>query len=183
MAKNIKHGGRSRATARAFFVVSLLLFVGPVSRSQESLVFRHLTVSQGLSQGSVVCMLQDRQGFMWFGTQDGLNRFDGYGFTVFKHSPSDPASLNDNFVITIAEDSSGRLWVGTLNSPDTLNLFDPLTESFSQVPKDSVDLWRAHVGSAFLVYEDPSGVRWSGSRGGGSDTGRYANRQNHRLQT
>jgi ligand-binding sensor domain-containing protein/serine phosphatase RsbU (regulator of sigma subunit) len=159
--------GRTNRWSGLAFLWPLVFVTVFAARSQETLVFRHLTVSQGLSQGSVVCILQDRQGFMWFGTQDGLNRFDGYGFTVFKHSPSDPASLNDNFVITIAEDSSGRLWVGTLNSPDTLNLFDPHTESFSQVPKDSVDLWRAHVGSAFLVYEDPSGVRWSGSRGGG----------------
>ncbi len=137
------------------------------SHSEEALMFRHLTVEQGLSQGSVVSILQDSSGFMWFGTQDGLNRFDGYTFTIFRHSPADPKSLSDNFITTIAEDSNRTLWVGTLDNPDVLNRFDRATETFSQVPKDSVDLRFAHVGSVFSTYEDPSGVRWSGSVGGG----------------
>jgi ligand-binding sensor domain-containing protein len=101
-------------------------------------MFRHLTVNQGLSQGSVVSILQDSQGFMWFGTQDGLNRFNGYDFTVFKHSPADSATLNDNFVVTLAEDSNKTFWAITLNNPQVLNRFDPVTETFSQIPSDSV---------------------------------------------
>jgi two-component system sensor histidine kinase ChiS len=146
----------------------LIALVLPVTaRSQEAVMFQHHTVNQGLSQGSVVCILQDSQGFMWFGTQDGLNRFDGYEFTVFKHSPADTTSLNDSFVITIAEDSTGTLWVGTLNKPNMLNRFNRMTETFSHVPSDSVDLSGARVGSAFSSYEDPSGVRWSGKIGSG----------------
>lgn len=135
--------------------------------SQEGIVFHHLTMSQGLSQGSVVCILQDRWGFMWFGTQDGLNRYDGYTFTVFKHSPTDSTTLNDNFVITLAEDSSGTLFVGTLNTPDELNRFDRATETFSHISKSGIDLRHARVSSAFQSYEDPSGVLWSGSPGAG----------------
>ena len=130
-------------------------------------MFRHLTVDQGLSQGSVVCILEDSQGFMWFGTQDGLNKFDGYNFTVFKNSPADSATLNDNFVVTIAEDSNKTLLVGTLNNPQVLNRFDRDTETFSQIPSDSVDLRYARVGSVFSTYEDPSGIRWSGKIGEG----------------
>jgi ligand-binding sensor domain-containing protein/serine phosphatase RsbU (regulator of sigma subunit) len=152
-------------TISVTYLVPLLL--PTVSLSQESVIFRHLTVNDGLSQGSVVSILQDSQGFMWFGTQDGLNRFDGYTFTVFKHSPTDPNSLNDNFIVTIAEDSNKTLWVSTLNNPQVLNRFDRATETFSRVPSDSVDLRYAHVGSVFSTYEDPSEVRWSGSVGGG----------------
>lgn len=147
---------------------SLLVFIAASpSGAQPSIMFRHLTVDQGLSQGSVVSILQDSQGFIWFGTQDGLNRFDGYGFTVFKHSPGDTTTLSDNFIVTIAEDSTNTLWFVTLNSPAVINRFDRVTETFSRLPRDSVDLGHAHVGSVFSTYEDPSGVRWSGSVGGG----------------
>jgi ligand-binding sensor domain-containing protein/serine phosphatase RsbU (regulator of sigma subunit) len=153
--------------ADPFLSIIILFFLSVIARSQEAIVFRHLTVNEGLSQGSVVSILQDSQGFMWFGTQDGLNRFDGYGFTVFKHSPADSTTLNDNFIITIAEDSNRTLWVGTLNNPQVLNRFDRVTETFSHVPSDSIDLRYARVGSAFSSYEDPSGVRWSGKPGEG----------------
>ena len=153
--------------ASVLLSILLPLVCPPPARSQETFVFRHLTVNQGLSQGSVVSILQDRQGFLWFGTQDGLNRFDGYEFTVFKHNPADSTSLNDAFIIKIAEDSSGTLWVGSLNQPQMVNRFDPKSETFARIPADSVDLWKARVGAAFSSYEDPSGVRWSGSIGEG----------------
>ena len=159
--------GHKRSIATAVLLLLIVVLVPSFTRSQESILFRHLTVNQGLSQGSVVCILQDRDGFMWFGTQDGLNRFDGYEVTVFKHDPADSTTLNDNFVITIAEDSSGTLWMGTLNKPQTLNRFDPTKETFSHVQSDSIDLRHARAGSAFTFYEDPSGVRWSGGIGEG----------------
>ncbi|MBM2841008.1 MAG: signal transduction histidine kinase, partial [Bacteroidetes bacterium] len=148
-----------------FCLITLLL--PSTSGAQQAVMFRHLTVNQGLSQGSVVSILQDSHGFMWFGTQDGLNRFDGYAFTVFKHSPTDSASLSGNFITTIAEDSSKTLWIGTLSTPEILNCFNPTTETFSRVPSNSIDLLHARVGSVFSTYEAPSGVRWSGSVGGG----------------
>ena len=86
----------------------------------------------GLSQGSVNCILQDSRGFVWIGTQDGLNRFDGYACKVYKHDPADPRTVNDNWVLTIAEDSAGTLWIRTLNSP-MLNRFDRVSETFTQV--------------------------------------------------
>ena len=149
------------------FLLIALSCLPSSARSGESPTFHHLTVNQGLSQGSVVCILQDRQGFMWFGTQDGLNRFDGYEFTVFKHSPADTTTLNDSFVITIAEDSSGTIFAGTLNKTEELNRFDPITETFSRVSRDSVNLSHARIGAAFSSYQDPAGVRWSAVIGQG----------------
>ncbi|MES2129581.1 MAG: two-component regulator propeller domain-containing protein [Pseudomonadota bacterium] len=79
----------------------------------RSLRFEHLGVEQGLAQESVLTILQDRQGFMWFGTQAGLSRFDGYKMTVYKNDPAEPGSIVDNYVISSCEDEQGRLWFGT----------------------------------------------------------------------
>ncbi|NHZ63169.1 GAF domain-containing protein [Massilia sp. CCM 8694] len=79
----------------------------------RSLRFEHIGLEQGLSQESVQSILQDRQGFMWFGTQAGLNRYDGYRMTVFKNDPADPDSIADNYISASFEDDQGRLWFGT----------------------------------------------------------------------
>ena len=75
--------------------------------------FRHLTIEHGLSQSSVNCFLQDRFGFVWLGTQDGLNRHDGYGFLVWKTDADDPLTLSDAYITCLAEDGDGNLWVGS----------------------------------------------------------------------
>lgn len=72
-----------------------------------------LSVEQGLSQSSVFCTLQDRRGFLWFGTEDGLNRYDGYSFRIFRPDVNDPRSISSNFILSLAEDPRGRIWVGT----------------------------------------------------------------------
>ncbi|MFB9240618.1 two-component regulator propeller domain-containing protein [Massilia antarctica] len=79
----------------------------------RSLRFEHIGLEQGLSQESVQSILQDRQGFMWLGTQAGLNRYDGYRMTVFKNDPADAGSIADNYVSASFEDEQGRLWFGT----------------------------------------------------------------------
>ena len=81
-------------------------------RSRD-LRFEHFSSQQGLSQSIVECGLIDRQGFLWFGTEDGLNRFDGYDFRVFRHRVDDPLSLSYSEVKCLVEDREGRLWVGT----------------------------------------------------------------------
>lgn len=146
----------------------ILLLAGPVDlHPAQKIRFAHLGIRDGLSQSAVNCIFQDRRGFMWFGTQDGLNRFDGYAFTVFKHDPADPRTLNDNFIFSIYEDTAGTLWIGTLNRPGHLNRYDPATETFTQVPAESVGLTGAKGGAVMLSYTDPSGNSWSGSIGRG----------------
>jgi len=100
------------------------LFWGPVCTAQQaSLHFENLASAQGLSQTSVQAILQDHQGFMWFGTQDGLNRFDGYAFTHLKHQTKNPESLSDNWIRSLYEDPAGILWIGTRSGG--LNRLDP----------------------------------------------------------
>lgn len=94
------------------FFISILLLNPPIY-SQE-IRFEQLLIEQGLSHRSVNCILQDKQGFMWFGTDDGLNRFDGYEFKVYTNTNGDLSSLSDNYIITLYEDSGGNIWVGTL---------------------------------------------------------------------
>lgn len=136
-------------------------------QSQHRIRFDRLTVKDGLSQSGVTCIFQDHQGFLWFGTQDGLNRYNGYTFTVFKHDPANPNSLNDNFISLIFEDKNKTLWIGTLNNPTKLNRFDRLTETFAQADRDSVAMAGVPKSAVFSSYDEPSGVQWSGSRTAG----------------
>lgn len=75
--------------------------------------FQRISIEQGLSQSVVTAILQDSRGFLWFGTQDGLNRYDGYTSTCTRNVPGDPGSLSANYVRCLWEDAAGALWVGT----------------------------------------------------------------------
>jgi signal transduction histidine kinase/ligand-binding sensor domain-containing protein/ActR/RegA family two-component response regulator len=93
--------------------------------------FRRLTTEQGLSQSHVSAILKGGRGFMWFATEDGLNRFDGYRYTHYKHDPVNPASIHDSFVLALLEDEEGKLWVGTSTG---LDRYDRGTDGFAHYP-------------------------------------------------
>jgi ligand-binding sensor domain-containing protein/serine phosphatase RsbU (regulator of sigma subunit) len=97
---------------------------------------------------------------MWFGTQDGLNRYDGYSFKVFRNNPQDSNSLKDNFIFSIYQENNGSLYVETQQG--YFQLYDPLNESFSIVNKDSVNLFNCRYSSIKAMYLDPSGIIWTG---------------------
>jgi signal transduction histidine kinase/ligand-binding sensor domain-containing protein/DNA-binding response OmpR family regulator len=99
--------------------------------------FRQFSTTDGLSDNSVNVVYQDRYGLLWFGTEVGLNRFDGYSFTVFHHDPSDSASLSEDNVISIVEDGSGNLWIGT--AAGGLNLYQRGDNSFRRFEHHSTD--------------------------------------------
>jgi len=94
-----------------------------------ALKFQHFTSSKGLSQRSVMSILQDKKGYVWFGTRDGLNKFDGNKFVVYRHHSGDPNSLSNNYIQTMYQDSKGNLWIGTQNG---LNKFNPEQNNFTQ---------------------------------------------------
>ena len=115
---------------------------------------------QGLSQTPIMDIFQDRRGFMWFGTANGLYRFDGNSFNTYEYSAADKNSLNGSIVSVIYEDRSGMLWIGTTDGG--LNRFDPATNQFTHYlhqPSDSNSLSGNNVTA---VYEDRAGMLWVG---------------------
>ena len=121
---------------RLCVISSILIFTEILPQSHYA--FNHLNVDDGLSQSSVTCIFQDTKGFMWFGTQDGLNRYDGYKFKIFKNIPNDSTSLTDNFIFSILEDEFGALYIETQSG--NIHKYNPISESFTVIPIDILDL-------------------------------------------
>jgi PAS domain S-box-containing protein len=146
----------------AWLFLFVLVFVGglytptPVHAQASTPRFTHLTSEQGLSNDVVRCILQDSQGFMWFGTLDGLNKYDGYTFTVYRHRRSDPDSLSDNTVTALYEDRTGTLWIGTAMGLDSLA---GGAVRFTHYPAVA-----EQIGA---IYEDATGILWIGTEGSG----------------
>ncbi|GAB3914758.1 hybrid sensor histidine kinase/response regulator [Larkinella knui] len=109
--------------------------------------------------------MQDKRGFMWFGTQDGLNRFDGYTFTVYRNDPKNPASLSHNVVRALYEDRKGRLWVGTQDGG--LSLFNPEADNFVNFQRTPDNLNSLSHNQVMAITEDRQGMLWVGTYGGG----------------
>jgi ligand-binding sensor domain-containing protein/signal transduction histidine kinase len=95
----------------------------------QNIKFEHLDINEGLSQNNILCILQDSKGFMWFGTRDGLNKYDGYQFTVYKNDIKDKHSIRNNFISAIAEDAQGILWITTRGGG--LNRYDRNKDQFA----------------------------------------------------
>ncbi|SDE99521.1 Two component regulator propeller [Mucilaginibacter pineti] len=108
-----------------------LLFLFPFNWcNAQSYYFKHYQVENGLSNNTVFCSMQDSRGFLWFGTKDGLNRFDGYTFKVYRHDPKDKNSIANSMVHALCMDTDGSFWVGT---DQGLDKYDPNTEKFTHV--------------------------------------------------
>src|SRR4051812_10528196 len=110
------------------FLLLLLLTMSLLSQAQqEQIHFKRISLKEGLSQSTVRCSLKDKEGYMWFSTLDGLNRYDGYQMTVFRNDPKNPASVSSSLINDMLEDKAGNLWVATSKGIDR---FDRQQESF-----------------------------------------------------
>jgi ligand-binding sensor domain-containing protein/signal transduction histidine kinase/DNA-binding response OmpR family regulator len=134
-----------------------------LSAQHENFVFRHLTISDGLSQSSVIAIVQDKKGLMWFGTRDGLNRYDGREFTVFRNDKSDSSTISSNNLTSIIVDSNGDLWIGTFNG---LNKYDYKKERFIQFFNNTEDSLTLSDNSVWTVFESKKGDIWVGTANG-----------------
>jgi len=121
---------------RKNFLFSLIV-IGSVSRTlaQEDINFTALTTKNGLSSNTVNVILKDRAGLLWFGTDDGLDKFDGNSFRVYRHKPDDSTSLPSNEILSLHEDKAGNLWIGT--GGGSLTLYDRTKDAFIRLPSNA----------------------------------------------
>lgn len=144
-----------------YLIAVLLLQVLPGYSQQYKTV--HTSIAEGLSQSTIYDMAQDHEGYLWLATQDGLNRYDGRSFVVFREEPFDTTSLSSNYINTVLADSKGRLWVGTANQG--LNVRLPGSNSFIRIKAlDKSDETATNIISDLI--EDAQGRIWIGTGGG-----------------
>ncbi len=132
--------------------------------SESQIRFENFSIEDGLSQNTVTSILQDGRGFLWFGTEDGINKYDGYEFSVFRHDPEDPWSISDNSVLSIYEDQNQTLWIGTYGRG--LNKFDPISEHFTHYRHDPDNPRSISGDSVTSIQEDADGHLWVGTSNG-----------------
>lgn len=133
----------------------------PTLQPVSALRFRHLTTEDGLPNNRIEAILQDRQGFLWFGTTDGLARYDGYRFVTYKHRPDTPNSLSNNLVSALVEDAMGMLWIGTREGG--LNRLDPRTDTFTRYPASPDRPHDGGVRQVTALAVDAAGPLWIGT--------------------
>ena len=148
-----------------FLIIIIFASSYPNYPQNENIKFKHLSSDNGLSQNFVSCILQDSKGFIWFGTKDGLNRYDGYTFVVYQHDPFDTTTISDNYITSLFQDSRGYIWVGTLNGG--LNLLDRETDTFQHIRYRSNISKNISTDEIKSIDEDLMGNIWIASRGEG----------------
>lgn len=140
-------------------VISVLLFTLCLNIHAQYRKFKKLTSSDGISQSEVYSFLEDSRGFMWFGTIDGLNKYDGYNIEIYNTKKNDPHSLTSNTIRALAEDQFGNIWIGT---DDGLNLYDIKKELIYSVPincsNDKNSIWSLCVLDGYLMIGCSNGL-------------------------
>lgn len=138
--------------------LAFIISISSVFSQPINLQFDHLTVDDGLSQIAALSIYQDKHGFIWFGTQDGLNRYDGYEFKVFTHESGNKNSLSNNYIWAIHEDNDGIMWIGSFGGG--LTRFDPAAETFIHFKYNEKDKNTLSSNDIFGISEYPDGVLW-----------------------
>lgn len=148
-----------------FFFLILSVVFNSVRAQYTNLKFETYSTLEGLSSSTCLEVFQDSEGFLWIGTIDGLNRYDGYTFEVFRPIPSDTTSISNNRVYSIVEDKFGNLWIGTLNG---LNVFERKRGIFHRINlfRNDTDIKRTTGEINDLVYDLNTNVIWVASKNG-----------------
>ncbi|MBN1940122.1 MAG: response regulator [Candidatus Aminicenantes bacterium] len=158
--------GRKPVLALVFLLAGWGWSVSPVRAASTSRAFQNdfvrVTIAEGLSQGTGFTIFQDRQGFIWIGTEDGLNRYDGYNFRIYRPT-DDPESIGNTQTNAILEDSSGTLWLGTSSG---LNRYNRDRDNFTRFRSDPDDPRTISPGAVYSLCESRSGILWVGTDGG-----------------
>ena len=151
----------------------MLLLRAGARRTKRPIRFERLSLEQGLSQSSVNRILQDQRGYVWLATEDGLNRYDGIGFKVYRRDASDAASLPASFVWDLAEDSAGNLWIATSGG---LASWQRASDRIVRVETLAAQNMRA------LAFAPKDGALWVGTRDSGLYRLQLATRPAHALR-
>ena len=158
-------------TAILFINVSLLLFTSIINSTlaydkfnPEKFRFERISTRNGLSSNNVFSIMQDRKGFLWISTGNGLNRFDGYSSKVFKSIPDDSTSLSDNRILVSFEDKNGYIWIGTMQGG--LNKYDKYTQKIKRYPFNINDDNTLKGERVFSIYQDSKDLLWIGTSSG-----------------
>lgn len=159
--------GGSRLAAAGLLTVLILPCVAarPAGARSPPQAPRFVTLSEdeGLGNSVVEAIAEDRLGFMWFGTADGLTRYDGHDAVVYRHDPEDPGSLSSSYVEALLTDRDGVLWVGTHSG---LNSYDPRTDAFVRHLADDDDPTTLIHSQVNTLFEDRLGELWAGTGNG-----------------
>lgn len=178
-------GGRAWPVILAGLMLMLMPGRLPAQTSRWYTV-EYVTNRQGLSESCISAMCQDRTGYLWIATADGLNKYDGYQFKVYRHDPQDPRSISGSYVLSVMEDRAGNIWAGTFDGG--LNRMNPHREEFRRYtyqPDDPFSLSNNHVR---WIMEDRAGAIWAATNGGGVNrldpsTGRFSQYRHHPGRT
>src|SRR5688572_12320151 len=162
---------------KAIWITVLILFTVCTSWAQNAIIsFKHITTNEGLSHSTVTSIIQDDQGFIWFATQDGLNKFDGKTLRVYKNDPSNPKSISHNFIQELFKDREGNIWIGS--NEGGLIFFDRKTDSFTSWEDISKDTSKISSPRVDAINQDREGNLWIGTYGGGLN---IINAKTHRV--
>ncbi|HEY8938453.1 MAG TPA: two-component regulator propeller domain-containing protein [Cyclobacteriaceae bacterium] len=139
---------------RGYLLFIFCLVFYEITAQPEQIRFKRLSIEEGLSQSTVRTILNDSEGYMWFGTRDGLNRYDGNKITIYRYNPKDSTSISSSDINHIFEDKSGNLWIATTRGIDR---FDRQKEIFIhyKTSMDNID--------ASMIVQDKRGDLWLGS--------------------
>ncbi|SHL39342.1 Two component regulator propeller [Chitinophaga jiangningensis] len=143
---------------RCFLLICLLFPTVYTKSYGQDITFNHLTVEDGLSHNAVLSIAQDQQGFIWFGTHYGLNRYDGHRFKIYHQQADDTTSLPGNQIMSLYRDRQQTLWIGTTSG---LAKYDPVHDRFTRIVLDS-----ALNTNINCIYEDSKGRHWFGANNG-----------------
>lgn len=136
------------------------LFAQQKLSGKQNVKFTHITTSDGLSQSTLTCILKDKYGFMWFGTEDGLNRYDGYRFTIYRNKLSDASSIAGNTITTLYEDRAGNLWIGTKEGLSRYNRINNTFINYLANPHNPNTLTNSSINT---ICEGENGNMWIGT--------------------
>jgi len=137
------------------FTLALLLALGFCVLAQKTSGYETISTDKGLSQGMIFDIIQDKEGFIWVATKNGLNRYDGYSFKVFSNDPYNAHSLSSNTIIKLFEDSKGRIWVGTEDAG--INVYDKKSGRFFRIQHQAADAASLSGNAIRSIVELPDG--------------------------